>query len=46
MMDAIGTMASGIGHDLANMLSVIRTEDAIEGVTSFFQKKTPNFKGR
>ena len=24
MMDAIGTMASGLGHDLANMLSVIR----------------------
>ena len=51
ILDAVvrGTDADleqGLAIERENMLSVIRTEDAIEGVTSFFQKKTPNFKGR
>src|SRR5690606_11709388 len=41
-----GDLEKGLAIARENMLSVIRTEDAIEGVTSFSQKKTPNFKGR
>ncbi len=38
-------LEQGLAIERENMLSVIRTEDAIEGVASFFQKKTPSFKG-
>ena len=39
-------LSRGLSIERENMLSVIRTEDAIEGVTAFFTKREPSFKGR
>lgn len=39
-------LGQGLEIERENMLAVIRTEDAIEGVTAFFSKRTPSFKGR
>lgn len=41
-----GDLSQGLSIERENMLSVIRTEDAIEGVTAFFTKREPSFKGR
>ncbi|OYD09629.1 enoyl-CoA hydratase/isomerase family protein [Paludifilum halophilum] len=36
----------GLSIERENMLKVIRTEDAVEGMTAFFTKRTPSFQGR
>ncbi|MFD1394721.1 enoyl-CoA hydratase/isomerase family protein [Kroppenstedtia eburnea] len=41
-----GDLSQGLSIERENMLSVIRTEDAIEGVTAFFTKREPSFNGR
>ncbi|MFD1428008.1 enoyl-CoA hydratase [Kroppenstedtia sanguinis] len=39
-------LSQGLSIERENMLSVIGTEDAIEGVTAFFTKREPSFKGK
>ncbi|SEN19377.1 enoyl-CoA hydratase/isomerase family protein [Lihuaxuella thermophila] len=51
ILDAVmrGTEQSldeGLKIEQENLLAVIRTEDAVEGVTAFFSKRPPSFKGR
>ncbi|MBA4495556.1 enoyl-CoA hydratase/isomerase family protein [Paenactinomyces guangxiensis] len=40
------SLCQGLEIERENMLKVIRTEDAIEGVTAFFSKRPPSFQGR
>jgi enoyl-CoA hydratase len=40
------TLELGLKIERENMLKVAGTEDAIEGVTAFFTKRAPSFKGR
>jgi enoyl-CoA hydratase len=39
-------LEAGLSTELEHMLTVSRSEDAIEGVTAFFSKRKPEFKGR
>jgi enoyl-CoA hydratase len=40
------SLEEGLAVERENMIRVMRTEDAIEGVTAFFSKREPAFKGR
>lgn len=39
-------LSEGLKIERENMLAVMRTEDAIEGVAAFFTKRKPSFKGK
>jgi enoyl-CoA hydratase len=39
-------LPEGLKVERENMLAVMRTEDAIEGVAAFFSKRKPSFKGK
>lgn len=39
-------LSEGLKIEQKNMLTVMRTEDAIEGVAAFFTKRKPSFKGK
>lgn len=41
-----GDLESGLAIEREHMLATIRTEDAIEGVSAFFSKREPAFKGK
>ncbi|MFC4765862.1 enoyl-CoA hydratase/isomerase family protein [Effusibacillus consociatus] len=40
------SLIQGLEIEREHMLTVARTEDAIEGITAFFAKSPPSFKGR
>lgn len=40
------SLTRGLEIELENVLKVVGTEDAIEGVTAFFSKRPPSFKGK
>jgi enoyl-CoA hydratase len=40
------SLNEGLATEMEEMLQVIATEDAVEGIQAFFTKKEPRFKGR
>lgn len=40
------SLEDGLRAERENLLSVIHTEDAAEGISAFFSKRPPNFQGR
>jgi len=40
------TIDDGLAMERKAFVDVVRTEDALEGIQAFFQKREPEFKGR